>query len=95
MADCDGLGEDYGFDHATGQVVLRACGGEVEVFRDSLVEWIRRPPDFSDSRNEATRNLARAAARLDAIGSSRALAVGGSRSSLLTRGCVAQSKPGP
>jgi hypothetical protein len=59
----DGLGEDYGFDRATGRVVLHACGGEVEVFRDSLADWIRRPPDFSDSRNEATRNLARAADR--------------------------------
>jgi hypothetical protein len=59
----DGLGEDYGFDRVTGKVVLRANGGEVEVMRDSLVDWLRRPPDFRDSRGEAARNLARAAAR--------------------------------
>jgi hypothetical protein len=61
----DGLGEDYGFDRATAKVVLRADGGEVEVRRDSLVDWLRHPPDFSDSRGEAVRNLARAAARRD------------------------------
>jgi hypothetical protein len=59
----DGLGEVYGFDRATGKVVLRADGGELEVFRDSLVDWIRRPPDFRDSRGQAADNLARAAAR--------------------------------
>ncbi len=56
----DGLGELYGFERATGKVVLRADEGEVEVYRDSLVDWLRRPPDFSDSRNEAVRNLTRA-----------------------------------
>ena len=59
----DGFGEDYGFDRATGKVVLRAAGGEVEVRRDSIVEWLRRPPDFSDSRYEAVRTLALAEAR--------------------------------
>jgi hypothetical protein len=59
----DGLGEDYGFDRATGGVVLRADSGEVEVLRDSLVDWLRRPPDFSDSRGETTRGLVLAAAR--------------------------------
>jgi len=61
----DGRGEDYGFDRATGKVVLLATGAEVEVLRDSLVDWIRRPPNFSDSRSEAVRNLARAADRRD------------------------------
>lgn len=61
----DGLGEDYGFDRATGKVVLRADGGELEVIRDSLVDWMRRPPDFGDSRGQATHNLARATARRD------------------------------
>jgi hypothetical protein len=53
----DGLGEDYGFDRATGRVVLRAEGGEVEVTRESLADWLRHPPDFSDSRLEAVRAL--------------------------------------
>ena len=53
----DGYGEDYGFDRVTGEVVLRAAGGEVEVRRRSLVDWLRHPPDFSDSRREIVRGL--------------------------------------
>jgi hypothetical protein len=60
----DGLGELYGFERATGKVVLRTADGEVEVYRDSLTEWIRRPPDFSDSRHEAVHKLDRAEDRL-------------------------------
>ncbi len=59
----DGLGEDYGFDRATGKVVLRADGGEVEVTRESLADWLRHPPDFSDSRLEAVRALSLAEER--------------------------------
>jgi hypothetical protein len=59
----DGFGESYGFDRASGKVVLRANHGEVEVKRDSIVDWLRRPPDFSDSRYEAVRSLALAEAR--------------------------------
>lgn len=61
----DGLGEYYGFARATGKVVLHVDGGEVEVLRDSLVDWLRRPPDFSDSRGETVRNLTRAESRRD------------------------------
>jgi hypothetical protein len=59
----DGFGENYGFDRASGKVVLRANHGEVEVKRNSIQDWIRRPPDFSDSRYEAVRSLALAEAR--------------------------------
>jgi hypothetical protein len=59
----DGLGEDYGFERATGRVVLRADGGEVEIYRESLVDWLRRPPDLRYLRGEAVEGLARAATR--------------------------------
>jgi hypothetical protein len=59
----DGFGESYGFDRASGKVVLRTNGGDVEVKRDSLLDWMRHPPDFSDSRYEAVRSLALAEAR--------------------------------
>lgn len=59
----DGFGESYGFDRASGKVVLRTNGDDVEVKRDSILDWIRHPPDFSDSRYEAVRSLALAEAR--------------------------------
>ncbi len=37
---------------------VRTNGADVEVKRESIVDWIRRPPDFSDSRYEAVRSLA-------------------------------------
>lgn len=59
----DGFGESYGFDRASGKVVLRTNRGDAEVKRDSILDWMRRPPDFSDSRYEAVRSLALAEAR--------------------------------
>ncbi len=59
---CDGYGESYGFDRASGKVVLRADGG-AETRRDSLLDWLRRPPDVSASRYKAVRGLAMAEAR--------------------------------
>ena len=64
----DGLGELYGFERATGKVVLRAAEGEVEVQRESLADWLRNPPDFSDSRSEAVRALTLAEARREGRG---------------------------
>jgi hypothetical protein len=59
----DGFGERYGFDRASGKVVLRANGSDAEVRRDSIVDWLRRPPDFSGTRYRAVRSLALAEAR--------------------------------